>query len=87
MFTVKWAGRYAEDHDTLEGAQKFARLILGTVAGWAPDCRELHDHIRIFDGTREVDSFSVEGEMKRLAADRKANAPVKPRKRRERTHP
>lgn len=87
-YAVKWAGRYVERKDTLPDAEKFAALVLGTVGGWTPECRELHNRIVILDEEtkRVCVEHSVTDEMKRLAALGKEDRETKKTKRKTRGH-
>lgn len=66
-YTVRWRGLYADTFDTYSEARKHALLAVSTAPGWTPTQRRLHDSVRIVgeDG-RELESFSVAGELERL---------------------
>lgn len=68
-YTVRWRGLYADTFDTYPEARKHALLAVSTASGWTPTQRRLHDTVRIVgeDG-RELESFSVAGELERLKA-------------------
>jgi hypothetical protein len=79
-YTVRWLGRYRQECNGLEAAQKFARLVAQGAAGWSADQQKAHPRIIVENQLGGVaDEIIVADFLAQAKADEEARAAARRR--------